>query len=289
MFSRACLSSICLCVSFMLTYSCKAPSSTKDGALVRVYDAYLYPTDLLEVVPAGASPSDSANIVKAYIQNWVQQQLLLKKAKDNLGDEESAFEKQIEEYKNSLLIFSYQNKVSRQLLDTLVTEKEIADYYEAHSDLFYLKSNIVKVRFVKILKTHKNAQKIKKELFADDLDADDLVRLSSLCNAAAENYFLDDGKWLYFNELLKEIPVQTYNQEEFLNNHQKLEILSGDYVYYVNFRDFKTKESISPLSFEEEKIRTIILNLRKQRLLDGMQKDIRKEAEKAGEIEIYKN
>ncbi|MEG1763043.1 MAG: hypothetical protein RRY15_02010 [Bacteroidales bacterium] len=275
-------------MSFIVCYSCKAPSdSSSDGALARVYDTYLYASDLSGVVPPGALKNDSIQIVQTYIQNWIQQQLLLNKAKQNLGDEESKFEKQIEEYKNSLLIFSYQNKVSQQLLDTVVSDLDIAAYYENHTDLFYLKSNIVQVRFVKILKNHKNAEKIKKDLFADNLENTALVRLSRLCSSSAENYFLDDDKWLYFNELLKEIPIQTYNQEEFLNNNQKLEIVSGNYVYYVIFKDFKTKENISPLSFETKKIRTIILNVRKQKLLDNMRKDILKEAKQAREIEIY--
>jgi len=74
--------------------------------------------------------------------------------------------------------------------------------------------------------------------------------------------------------LLKQIPIKTYNQEEFLKNHRDLEYQDSAYIYLVRFKDFKIKESISPLSFEKERIRNIILNKRKIDLIKKMREDI---------------
>mgnify|MGYP001183353718 CR=1 FL=1 len=89
--------------------------------------------------------------------------------------------------------------------------------------------------------------------------------LEDHCRKYASNFYLNDSIWLYFKDLLKEIPIKTYNQE-----------------------DFKIKESISPLSFEKENIKKIVLNKRKLTLIEEMQNNLFKEALKKNDFEIYK-
>jgi hypothetical protein len=58
-------------------------------------------------------------------------------------------------------------------------------------------------------------------------------------------------------------------------------------VYLLRIKDFKIKESISPLDFEKENIRMIILNQRKTQLLERMESALFQEALKSNKIEIY--
>jgi hypothetical protein len=51
---------------------------------------------------------------------------------------------------------------------------------------------------------------------------------------------------------------------------------------------YKSKESISPLNFEIENIRTILLNKRKAELLKRMEEDLISDAVKRNKYEIYK-
>jgi len=59
------------------------------------------------------------------------------------------------------------------------------------------------------------------------------------------------------------------------------------FVYLVRFKDFKIKEGISPLSFEKERIRNIILNKRKIDLINKMHEDTYEQALKHNEFEVY--
>ncbi|MDR1951121.1 MAG: hypothetical protein LBP96_02695, partial [Bacteroidales bacterium] len=64
-----------------------------DGTPVaRVMDEYLYLSDLEGIVPPGTLQTDSLQAVQAYIHNWIQQRLLLNKAKRNLPGYQRAFE-----------------------------------------------------------------------------------------------------------------------------------------------------------------------------------------------------
>jgi hypothetical protein len=86
---------------------------------------------------------------------------------------------------------------------------------------------------------------------------------------------------------LAQIPIKTYNQEEYLKNHQNLEVQDSLYYYFVRFRDFRIKENISPLSFEKDRIRNIILNKRKMELINKMHQDVYDNALKKNDFEIY--
>lgn len=268
------------CLFGGLLFSCHRPGAGMNGTVaVRVDDAVLYKEEIEAQIPKGTLSQDSAHIAEKIINDWTLQQVMLKKAKENSAVSAAAFEKQIEEYKNSLILYDYQNRVLSQRLDTVVSAEEIAAYYQQNMPQFYLKSNIVRVRFVKLRKDHRLADKIKKAVFAADLSDEDILQLAKWCRQAADNYYLEEDQWLYFNDLLREVPIQTYNQENFLKNNRNIEISAGNAVYYVRIVDFKVRDMVSPLNFETDRIRQILLNHRRQVFLQKMQRDLMREAE----------
>jgi len=265
--------------------SCSFFKKKSERVLARVQDEYLYESELKGKIPAGTVAKDSLVLVRNFIDNWIRQQLIIEQAKNNLNNEQMDFTAQLENYQNSLIIYAYENELVRQKLDTLVPEDEIQTYYEANQQSFLLKDNIVQIQYVKLPVKSNHAKQIKKLLASDD--PDDKNKLAELCDKQAADYFLDDQNWLLFNDLLKEIPIKTYNQEEFLKNHRELEYQDSLYVYMVRFRDFKIKESVSPISMERQRIHDIILNKRKIDLISRMQEDIFTKASKNNGFEIY--
>ena len=271
----------------LLAVSCRPRQNMPFDAVARVGNKYLTETELHRMMPAGVLPADSADVAQKKISAWVAHQVLLNKAQHNIDELEAGIEEQIAQYRESLLIFSYENKVTQHLLDTVVSDKEIEDYNKANQSQFVLKSNIVRTRFAKVSKTSKDAPQIKRELFTVPFEESNLLNLSELCRRSAENCYLDDERWIFFNDLLREVPIQTYNQESFLRNNRNIEVNAGDYWYYVTIVDFKVRDMISPISFEKDRIRAIILNQRKQEIQRAMEEDLLEEALKSGQIEYY--
>ena len=253
--------------------------------LAKVGNEYLYESDVKDVIPVRTLAKDSIVLAKGFIDNWVRQKLLIAKAMKNMTGEKMDFSKQLENYKNSLIVFEYENALVKQNLDTIVTDDEMENYYDSNQKNFLLKDNIVQIRYVKLPVRSPNVKLFKKLLFSDN--SEDMVNLAGQCEKEASNYFLDDQTWLLFNDILKEIPVKTYNQEDFLKNHRNVEFKDSLFVYLVRFKDFKIKECISPLSFEKERIRNIILNKRKIDLINKMHEDTYEQALKHNEFEVY--
>ena len=275
---------ILILVLFVLLISCNKKKSG-EVKLASAYEFTLYQTDLESVMPKKISKSDSIIFVQNHINHWLQERTLIHFSKSNIDDDELHLDKQIEDYKNSLLIYSYQKKFIEQKLDTLIYDKEIEDYYNAHNQDFQLKDNIVKVAFLKMDKRSKNLKEARKLL--KEFNESNKNKISDLAERYADNYFLDNNAWILFDDLLKEIPIQTYNQEEFLRNNTFVELTDSLYTTFVKISGFKTKESVSPLSFEYERIRMIILSKRKQELLKKLEADIFKEAQESGSTHIY--
>lgn len=260
----------------------------KSGSAVpiaKVFDSYLYQSDIRELVPKNSTAHDSATIVKKYVKDWTEEQVLLHQAENNLGDAQKDVSKQIEDYKNSLIIYAYEQELIRQKLDTNVSDSEVAEYYDGNKQDFELKNDIVKIIYVKTGKKAPNVDKVKN--WINSSDPKDREKLSKYCYQFAENFFLNDQVWLMFDDVLKEIPIQTYNQDLFLQNNKFVRMEDSSNIYFLGIKGFMVKNSISPLSFEKEDIRKIILNSRKMRMIDEMKEKLYEQEIGKSDITIF--
>jgi hypothetical protein len=260
-------------------------NNEKGNELARVGDDYLYEADIIGLVPAKTSARDSIIMVRNYVDNWVRTQLMLKQAGKNVVVQQLDLEKQIDDYRNSLVIYHYETELIRQRLDTVVSDEEIEDYYKSHLEDFELKENIAKVYYLMLDAEAELEGKI------DSINAlpDSLLfdSLEVFGNNYAISYFLDTATWVPFNELLTLVPIETYNQVLFLKGNREISISDGDYTYLLTFVDFRIKDETSPLDFEYNAIRKIIINKRKMKLIKQVRKDIYEMAAQNDEFEIY--
>ena len=273
---------------FFVIAGCSTNPRSAEGEITvaRVKDVFLYRSDIVDLVPEGTSPDDSTLIVKKYIDAWVHETLVLLKAEKNLTDKQKNFRKLMEDYRRSLIIHTYEEELVSQNLDTVVGETEIAKYYQDHPADFELKDNIINVTYVKAKKNSPKLDKLRQWYRSDN--EKDIASLKSYCIQFAENYFIDNSTWLLFDDLLKEIPIKMYDKELFLQNNRFIELQDSLSFYFVNIKGFKIKNSLSPLSFEKENIRNVILNKRKLDLIAKMKDDVYAEGVKNNEIEIMK-
>lgn len=257
--------------------------SEHELAKVGVYTLYL--SDVLDAIQLSAE-KDSAAMVKLYVNNWVKSHVVLQKAETELYAEEKKFSKQLEEYRNSLIRYAYEQKYIAEHLDTVVTDKEIRSFYNANQNNFELKEDVIRVRYVFVDKKKANLKSILKILLTSTkatAQKDFLV----FCNKNKLQGYWEDSTWVFFDEFLSLVPLETYNKEDFLRKTKYYEAADSVKLSLVAFTDFKIKEGASPLEFEREKIKRIILNQRKIKLIEEMEKAVYEEAVKEGDVEEY--
>ena len=96
-------------------------------------------------------------------------------------------------------------------------------------------------------------------------------------------------EWVYFDDLMKKVPIEDYNKRRFIERKKKVFIEEGGNLYFINIYDYKLKDETSPLSFEKEKIKSIILNIRMNELRKKLRLDLYNDAIKNNAIENYVN
>jgi hypothetical protein len=272
------------CSLCFVLLSCNNKINEKD-LLAKVYDKTLNRNDLNEVLPKSLKGKDSINFVNSYIKKWIEKNVLIYNANNNLTDEQKNFENEMEEYKSSLLIYNYEKEFIFQKLDTVVAEKEIEKYYESHPNDFQLKENICRVWYAKIPSNSLGINEFRKSFFKDNSSVKNTIQ--NYCNKYATNFFLDDDKWLFFNDLKKEIPFEYYNEDLFLQNSRNIELKVKENIYFVNIKGFKIKDGKSPLSLESANIKAIIINKRKVKLIEQLKKDLLNQALEKNDIKIF--
>ena len=260
-------------------------SSDDETILARVHDDYLFATDVQSLIPENTSPYDSIVLIQNFVNSWVQTKLMTHQAQKNLTSKQLDFNKQLEDYRNSLIIFSYERELINQNLDTLVSEEEIEKYYNAHLGDFELKENIAKVIYVVF--EYGLPLEDDFELIFRLPDSLLLDSLESFSQANARTYYLDTASWIPFSELKEILPIENYSRELFLKQQRYYKLTDENNIYMLKFVDFKIKDDTSPLAFEHNDIRNIIVNKRKVILVKKARSDIYNKALQNDEFEIY--
>ncbi|MFW5793278.1 MAG: hypothetical protein ACOCWC_03265 [Bacteroidota bacterium] len=267
--------------------ACKYFKSEPDDEKIvaRVYDSYLLMSELESVIEPEVSPQDSATIAQRYIDSWIKQQIFLAEAKNNLEPEKMNFDKKIQDYKNSLIIFTFETEYINNNLDTVINDEQISEYYENNKSDFKLKENIVMASYVKVSLDVEDQNTVRKLIRSDD--PEDRDKLEEYCVQNAAGYFLDNKSWLLFNDILRNIPIDVHNQDNFLRNNKMIEISDDFYRYFLYINDYMLEDNVSPLAFEEKNIRNILINKRKHKLINDFRAKLYKDALRDNNFEVF--
>ncbi|HAW52300.1 MAG TPA: hypothetical protein DCX54_08245 [Flavobacteriales bacterium] len=269
-----------------LFFSCNLVENDKrEGAIARVHERYLYKEDLGDLLSKLEGDKDSATIVGNYINSWIQQELLLEKAELNLREDQKDFQKLIEDYRRSLIIYAFQKEWIKYNLDTIVGSEEIDSYYENNQANFELKENIVMARYVVAPNNAPKLKDLEKTIKGEGKNF--RQDFHDYCLQYATIYQENDSTWMPLDEVLAKVPLEIDDEENFLRRNKFVFSVDTTNIYMLYIQDFKIKSSTSPLSFEREKIRSIIINQRKQALLSKMKEQMFNMALQKGKAEIY--
>lgn len=264
-----------------------SPEEVNREPVARVHETFLYRDEVEERIPNNLTVEDSLALAKSITYSWIERQLLVHQAEKNLDAEIKDVEKKLQEYRNDLLIYAYQNELIQQKLDTTISETEIEEYYQSNQDHFKLKDYIVKVQYVRLDTNAPKVDEVKTWMRKDDEESK--TQLEEYCYQFASNFYLDDQNWLYLDDVLKEVPVEIYNKANFVRSRQLIEHQDSTNVYLLKISSYQLKDGVSPLSLERDKIKSMLLNKRRSDFLNQLKEDLRNEAISKNNFETFDN
>jgi hypothetical protein len=260
-------------ISIVIIINTGCEEQNNDVKSARVNDQYLSQNDLINNIPLNLSSQDSLLFVENYIHNWLVDQLIMNKASEMIPADVLDVEKKLEKYKMSLVSYKFEQFYVNKRLDTNINTFEIVDYYNNHLDDFVLNDYVVKCLYIKVPKNSKNLKEIKRNYHIKNEKMID--KIMSLAQKEALTFYYSPDEWIYFDELLKRIPdLEKYSKVDFIKKKKKITLEIDEEIYFINVYDFLIKDGTSPLSFEKDKIKSILLNQRANFLRKKLRQDL---------------
>lgn len=265
---------------------CGPDARKQEAPLARVFDQYLYPSDLVGVGSGALRQEDSLLAVRNYVDSWIRHKLLLHYAERHLPQDQQQLQQRMNDYRESLLIYLYEHSLLQQKLDTTISAEELQAYYDAHKNSFQLKSPVVQLRYLVLDRGHTH-----------DLDSVRLwlrrpnpfnqPKLEGFCAEYALRCDVGDERWYNKEDLRALLPTQLFDLEQAYQNRSFIETTDSAFRYLIRFLDFKPKGSFPPLEFVRDEIALILVNKRKTEFLQQLHRDILVQAQNNNDVQIY--
>ena len=235
-----------------------------DEVVARVGKHRLYRSELNGMLPQGISSADSTNLTLQYINSWAEEQLYCDMATSQLSKAERDVSAELEAYRRTLLRYRYEQRFINDRLDTLVTEKQMMDYYEANKNLFVLERPILKFRYLDIYKTAGMKDKLISKMSSNK--SRDVMEMDSL----AREFGIDYGSMLAL-----------LNQSHIILETKDMADVKVAYVREIR------RSGIAPFEFCTGRIKDYILSARKRELLIALEQSLLQQASDNGDFVIY--
>ena len=268
----------------ILLSSCNELTSTKNDKLVsRVGENYLYESE----IPDFSFYADSLIRKKVFIDSWARENILFDLSLVNL-DQKSIInlDELIERYKRDLYINSYKDILVNSMVDSIISDSEIDEYYDKNLNKFKLNEDLIKFRFVKIPLDNINLNKIRNGLIRYSSFDKELIDSLSFQLAS---YNLNDSLWITKRDFFNQVDFINYeNEKKYVKKGQLISKRDSMYVNLLFIDDILQANSVAPRSYLSDRIKSTIYNNRKILLIRELNKEIINDAIKSKKYELYK-
>ncbi|MCG8326314.1 MAG: hypothetical protein MI974_01455 [Chitinophagales bacterium] len=257
--------SLCLMICSVACSSEDAGTGTEEDQLIaKVHNKSLYLSELDGMFPEGIHTEDSLDIIRVYSQRWIRDALLLHEAERNIPSDLN-IDKLVRDYRASLIRHNYEKILIETDLDSVITQKELAEFYEKNKEQYQLETTIARCFFIKVPLPVPESEKL--QMLWNNVGEDNTAELIPYCNQHAEAFLLDKDAWYKIEDVAQGMPKGTITPD---NISAKRDFIQRDesYQYYFKVFEVKNRKDIAPLSYIAEQASKVILRSRKEQLLE---------------------
>lgn len=280
-------SSYFLIILILTVFSCNwTIKSTHHDAIARVNSTFLTKDKIDAGLFDGLSTQDSLIQIQSIINDWATQQLLQDGALLNLeAQKQKEFETLVKDYKRDLLTSAYLEAMTKQNLDTIISNQELELAYKQNKELFYLKEDLIKLRYINHNLSMSNSNEIKRRFMR--YNAEDRAILDTI-SLQFNSFFLNDSVWINSNQVISKIgPLQKGFNKVLLKKQNFIQLKDSLGLYLMQVKDVLEIGQQAPLAYVTPTLKQIIINKRKLKLVNQLKIEIVNDALRNKKFEIY--
>ena len=271
-----------LSVAFLFCTSCRRNA---DPVVAQVYQYKLYNSEVQEGMPIGLSQEDSLAMVRDFIDSWVKEKLVLHEAERHLSPREKNFDREMTDYRNSLLVQRYLDKIwMKDTANNVVSESEIADFARSLDDRYTVEKEIVRVNYVKMPTRSDKLPQVREILFDENRRTEQKDALVAMLGDSIE-YLLDDDEWLYLDDLQNEVSFQIDVQKSGgRGSALRIEKEVGENSVLLVILDYRSQRSVNETKEERASAGMLLMNQRRTQMINQYVQELYDRAMKEGKI-----
>ncbi|MBE6302622.1 MAG: peptidyl-prolyl cis-trans isomerase [Bacteroidales bacterium] len=254
--------------------------------LVGVGEDFLYQEDVEQMLASDRMIKDSAEFVKKYIEHWLEDILLYNQAKRNVASSKDII-RLIDNYKKSLLLNIYQERLVTQQLDKEILPGEIEAFYESNKSMFKMEEPMIKGLLLKVSKKAPKLDAVRRWCKSSDPEELEKLEKYTLTNAQAYEYFYDT--WTSVSVIAPKVSLGEDELHRKVSEKKMVEFSDSASVYLINVTDYLPVGGFKPLDLAENEIKELLVNSRKAEFLQRVKRDIYDKALKSGDVIFYNN
>ena len=249
--------------------------------LAAVFNKKLFYSEIADLIPLVGS-EDSIVAVNSAINRWIKKSLLMREAERNIPKDLN-IEELINNYRESLILHSYEQLLVDQNLDTTITQDQYEKYYETNKSQYILKYTIIKGYFFKFPKGSKGVTAMRKVLKENEPN---IAEIKSLIIENGVPSIIDPNKWIKALDLIAMAPDRGIRIGD-LTKGRLIELNSDEEVLLIKVLNKVPSDDLAPLSYIEDQIGRIILHERKNNLLKDINEKLYEQELRNNNIKIY--
>ncbi len=272
----------------MLTTACtegdtKSTSQLDDDVIAVVDGKALRINDVKRDMPTGITEADSTTFMRMYVENWVLNQLKMKRAEEVLSTSDD-IERLVEGYRQSLMMRQLDQYYIDKTLDTEITDKQIAAYYRANSAAFRLDHNVVKGVVVKVPKTFRNTTTLTTAI-KNSAKAEDWAELDALAEKHSLSVANMTAQWVSYSDFLSNLPTErTRSYNDLITKTTVQQMTSDDAIFHFIITDRALKGEIAPMESVESDIRRRLYADRRAEVVAEYEAELKRQSVEQGRV-----
>lgn len=261
-------------------------TSALDENIIAVVDGMcLHIDDVRRDMPAGITDADSVTFVKMYTEHWILNRLKIKRAEQVLSSSDD-IERLVEGYRQSLIMRQLDQYYIDKMLETEITDKQIAAYYRANSAAFKLDHDVVQGVVVKTPKGFRNITTLTTAI-RNSAKGGDWQELDAMAEKHSLSVVNMTSQWVSYSDFLSNLPTErsrSYN--DLIAKSDVQQMTSDDAIFYFIITDRALKGEIAPMASVESDIRRRLYAERRADVVADYEAELKRESVEEGRVMV---
>ena len=269
-----------------LISSCNLFENKPVRAIAKYKSNYLFFEDIKKYIPKNLSEKESLVLIENEIAKWAKNHILIEQANINLDNEKkNQLLVMAKEYSDELFSFHYKEKIVKSLMDTVVNQNSIDEYYKQNKINYKLNEDIVKARFIKISNENFEIPNIRNRFRR--FNKSDISFLDSI-SLQFSSYSFNDSIWINKDVFFSKFPeVRDYVKNNIVKKNLFYQLEDSLELYLIKVSESALRNTIAPIDYLEPTLRQILVNKRKLEFIRNFENELYIDAIQTKELEIY--